>query len=127
MVLAGVVDTSTISTAIGYDMVFVFQNHDRAKKAAQRVAKALTGVKLSAVQEGLARALGYADWFAFEHSDPGTSASPLDQDLSDDAFRARADSQIVALATFLGVPDGDVQFALSMARLTGDRRWTLED
>ncbi|AZS21724.1 MULTISPECIES: hypothetical protein [unclassified Caulobacter] len=108
-------------------MTFVFQNRERAKKAAQRIAKALPDVKLSAVQEGLARALGYQDWFAFEQSPPDRSPSILDQDLSDPEFLARADHQIGALASYLDIPDSDAQYALSAARLTGDRNWSRED
>jgi hypothetical protein len=116
-----------MSTAIGYDMTFVFQNRDRAKKAAQRIVKALPGAKLSSVQEGLARASGYADWYAFEHIDTWQPPSALDQDLPEQEFRARINSQVIALSTHLGLPSGDVQHALSAARFTGDRVWTLGD
>jgi len=108
-------------------MTFVFQNRDRAKKAAQRISKALPGVRLSSIQEGLARALGYADWYAFERAEQGRPPSAVDQDLPEEAFLARVDGQIIALSTHLDVPDGDVQYALSMARLTGDRSWTMVD
>lgn len=108
-------------------MTFVFQNRERAKKAAQRLAKVLPGLKLSAVQEGLARALGYQDWYAFEHGPSDATPSLLDQALTDQAFLDRADGQIATLASHLDVPDGDVQYALSAARLTGDRTWSPAD
>ncbi len=108
-------------------MAFVFLTVGRAKKSAQRLSRALPGVKLSAIQEAIARAVGYPNWFDFERTSAGPSPSPLDQALFEHDFRRRVGQQIAALSEHLSLPDGDVQYALSLARLTGDRIWTQDD
>jgi hypothetical protein len=101
-------------------------NPTRPKKAAKHVAR-LLGVHLAQSQRGMARACGYRDWHELEVGLAGSSPSPLDQELADDDFVQRHTRLSLGLAGALGIPDGDAQYALSGARLTGDRPPSLAD
>jgi hypothetical protein len=101
-------------------------NVTRPKKAAKHVAR-LLGVPLSQAQRGVARACGYRDWHELEGGLAASPPSPLDQDLLQADFVQRHARLSLRLAETLGIPDGDAQYALSEARLTGDRQPCLAD
>lgn len=101
-------------------------NATRPKKAAKHMVR-LLGVPLAQSQQGVARACGYRDWHELEGGLAGSPPSPLDQELADDEFVQRHAQLSLGLAVALGIPDGDAQYALSAARLTGDRLPSLAD
>jgi hypothetical protein len=98
----------------------------RPKKAAKIIAREL-GVPLSITQRAIARACGFRDWHDFEAKASAGLASILDQELSVEAFVTRQARLTLAIAECLGVPDGDVQHAMSGSRLTGDRTISLDE
>lgn len=95
-----------------------FMTADRPKSAAKILSRQ-SGLPLNKCQGAIARGCGYRDWHDLESS--LGSAGTLDQSLLRDDFIARQVELTLAIASDLGVDDGDVQFALSTARLTGDR------
>lgn len=101
-------------------------NLTRPKKAAKHLTR-LLGITLAQSQTGVARACGYRDWHELEGGLAGSPPTPLDQDLSDHVFVQRHAGLSLGLAQALGIPDGDAQYALSGARLTGDRPPSLAD
>lgn len=101
-------------------------NSTRPKKAAKHLSR-LLGVTLSQSQKGVARACGYRDWHELESGLAGSQPSPLDQELADYDFVQRHAQLSLELAAALGISDGDAQYALSGARLTGDRPPSLAD
>lgn len=101
-------------------------NATRPKKAAKHVTR-LLGVPLAQSQQGVARACGYRDWHELEGGLAGSPPSPLDQELADDDVVQRHAQLGLGLAGALGIPNGDAQYALSGARLTGDRPPSLAD
>lgn len=101
-------------------MRIFFPNTTRPKKAARHVAR-LLGVPLSQAQRAVARASGYRDWHEMEGGLDALPPSPLDQELPDEGVIQRHAQLSLGLAKDLGIPDGDAQYALSAARLTGDR------
>ncbi|TGP24472.1 MULTISPECIES: hypothetical protein [unclassified Mesorhizobium] len=107
-------------------MRLFFPNPTRPKKAAKLIADKL-GLRLSSVHHGIARACGYTDWYEFNRNLSASAPSPLDQELSHSEFIERQSYLSLALAHELAVPDGDAQYALSVARLTGDRQPLLGD
>ncbi|RWP10628.1 hypothetical protein [Mesorhizobium sp.] len=107
-------------------MRLCFPNSTRPKKAAKHIGGEL-GLALSAAQNGLARACGYRDWYEFNRSFGADTPSALDQELEHHAFVERQSDLSLALGRELGVQDGDAQYALSAARLTGDRPLLLND
>lgn len=103
-----------------------FPNTNRPKKAAKWIATRL-GIPLSAAQRAISRACGYRDWHDLEVCVDAAPACALDQGLSSEAFVQRQASLCLAIADDLSVPDGDAQYALSGARLAGDRPIQLEE
>jgi len=98
-----------------------FSDAERPKAAAKYLVRLSPHLKLSATQEALARAVGYRDWHELSASlRPGIPALPLG-DEHNAAVRV-----ILDLADELGLADGDVQFALTKARLFG-AAWSLDE
>ncbi len=94
----------------------------RPKNAAKKLAAISPQVKLSAAQEALARALGYRDWHELEKSVHPCAQTPSQFDHTVVAARI-----ILKIVDQLGLPDGDVQFALSKSRVVTDSGWTIDD
>jgi hypothetical protein len=103
-----------------------YPNLTRPKKSAKTVAR-LLGLSLSIAQAAIARICGYQDWHDFELNHAKDSPSALDHHLGQAECVARLTQLTLALATEAGVSDGDAQFALAHARLTGDRPASLEE
>lgn len=96
-----------------------FPNLNRPKKSAKILARQL-GISLSTAQRAVARISGYQDWHNFEKEHSKALPSRLDQELLPKEYIDRQASLSLALANELGIPDGDAQFALANARLSGD-------
>ncbi len=106
----------------------IFQKNDsRVKKAAKVVSCGVSHICHSKILDGLAFGLGYLDWFDFSKCFFDEQPSPLDQELSEAAFRERQVDLICRISTELDVRDELIQYLLSGTRLTGDRKWTLDD
>jgi hypothetical protein len=88
-------------------------------KNAAKILSRQTGLALSRCQAAIARGCGYRDWHDLERSK--TEESTPDQRLSRDNFVDRQVTLTLQIADALGIDHGEVQFALSTARLTGDR------
>lgn len=91
-----------------------FSDLARPKQAAKNLVRLSPGLQLSAVHEALARALGYRDWHEL-------SSSPPSRDATVSCETDAAISIILGLADALGLPDPDIQYAVSKARLLQDR------
>ena len=91
-----------------------FPDLTRPKQAAKKLVRLSPDLRLSAVHEALARALGYRDWHEFSSSSPSTTSAL--QCENDDALRV-----ILDLADAFGLPDSDVQYAMSRASLLQKR------
>jgi hypothetical protein len=108
-------------------MRFHFQNLDRPKKAAKRIARLLGDAPpLSKVQNSLAVTLGYRDWHELDLAHAAQPPLPLDQDLPADDFHRRSANLVQKLAKALNVSASEAQYALLASRLTGDQV-TLDD
>jgi hypothetical protein len=89
-----------------------FGDLDRPKQAAKNLVRLTSSVKLSAAHEALARVLGYRDWHELSISTrPPVASVPREVD-ADDVLRI-----ILGLSEALSLPDPDVQYAISKARL----------
>jgi hypothetical protein len=97
-----------------------FPNTVRPKRAAKHLAAELS-VPLSSAQRAIAHGCGFRDWHELEREIASGPPCPLDQSLSSETFVTRQRDLTLAIAHDLGAFDGDVQYALSTARLTGDR------
>lgn len=94
----------------------------RPKQAAKNLVRLSSDLKLSATHEALACALGYRDWHELSISThPVTSLASLEMSM-DDASRI-----VLDVADTLGLPDPDVQYAVSKARLLRDTPWSMDD
>ncbi|ACF01014.1 hypothetical protein Rpal_2501 [Rhodopseudomonas palustris TIE-1] len=91
-----------------------FPDLARPKQAAKNLVRLSPDLRLSAVHEALAHALGYRDWHEFSSSHPSGASTPLFE--TDDALRV-----ILGVADALELPDPDVQYAISKASLLQDR------
>lgn len=99
-----------------------FSDLIRPKQAAKYLARASTELKLAKVHEALARALGYREWHELSiTSYPNGLAAPDGPGLD------AALLTIIELADALGLPDGDVQYAVSRARLLGATPWSIDE
>jgi len=79
-------------------------------------------IKLSTAHEALARVLGYRDWHDLSiNTQPASLAVSLELEVND------ASRIVLDLADILGLPDPDVQYAISKARLLRDAPWSLDD
>lgn len=91
----------------------------RPKRAAKNLARLTGAPALSSVQAALARSLGYRDWHDLNESPgPDTVVAPN----GPDAPRIISD-----LANLIGLPDADIQYAVSKARLFGSTPWSLDE
>lgn len=95
-------------------MRILFPDLARPKQAAKNLVRLSPGLQLSPVHEALARALGYRDWHELSSSPPSTAATAACE-------TGGAMSIILGLADALGLPDPDIQYAVSKARLLQDR------
>lgn len=99
-----------------------FPDLGRPKQAAKNLVRLSSGLKLSAAHEALARVLGYRDWHELSISTHPVTSSASREAGADDALRI-----VLGLADTLGLPDPDVQYAISKARLLRDAPWPMED
>lgn len=101
----------------GYEMRLLFSDLSRPKQAAKHLARLTGAPPLSTLQSALARTLGYRDWHDFSmHPGPDTPVDPA----GPEALRV-----ITGLADLTGLPDADIQYALSRSRLFGSTPWPL--
>lgn len=103
-----------------------FPNLERPKKAAKRLASGLD-VALHAGQRAVARACGFRDWHNLEQQVASGHVFTLDQSLGADEFIERQTAIVLSIASDLGIADGDVQFVIASAGLTGNRPPQLEE
>jgi hypothetical protein len=99
-----------------------FPDLARPKQVAKKLVRLSSGLKLSAVHEGLARVLGYRDWHELSRSAHLNATAVPREASADDAFRI-----VLDLADALDLPDPDVQYAISKARLLRDRAWSIDE
>jgi hypothetical protein len=104
-----------------------FPNLKRPKKAAQRLSSRLADLKLHVAQEAVARAAGYDNWHELERCHAEQMPTTMDQFWPESDFRTQAAKLIRRVAEVTMVSDGDALDAVSGARLTGDRIWSLDD
>jgi hypothetical protein len=101
-------------------MRILFSDLGRPKAATKYLARLSAQLKLSSTQEALARAAGYRDWHDLTANvQPGQTWPQFSNSVATVPV-------ILALADELGLTAGDVQFALTKARLFGTA-WSLEN
>ena len=98
-----------------------FSDLARPKQAAKNLARLSSELKLAAVHESLAGVLGYRDWHELSMFAQSSTASAATEADVDDGMRI-----VLGLADVLYLPDADVQYAISKARLVGDMPWSME-
>lgn len=97
-----------------------FQNSTRPKKAAKAASDA-TGRSLSACQQAIAKACGYRDWHELEGSFSASADESFSfENCSSDPIEIEA-KLVEAVTRSLDANAGDVQYALAVSRLTGNR------
>lgn len=96
-----------------------FCNIARPKAAAKQLSRLSPEVTLARAQEALARATGYRDW----HELTGSGTSPVASDFSIPTLTP----VVLSLVDTLGLEAGDVQFAISKARMVGPAPWSIAD
>jgi hypothetical protein len=95
-----------------------FPDSSRPKAAAKLLSRISRDVNLAGAQEAIARATGYRDW----HDLAGARAPyPYGFDLDE------AKHVILTIADALELLPGDVQYAVSKARLLSNTPWSLDD
>jgi hypothetical protein len=94
----------------------------RPKQAAKNLVRLSSDLKLSAAHEALARVLGYRDWHELSISACALTSSASHEVAAEDALHI-----VLGLADALGLPDPDVQYGISKARLLRDTPWSIED
>ncbi len=100
-------------------MRILFSDSSRPKAAAKWLSRISSEVKLSSALEAIARATGYRGW----HELAGAAPAPLPS-----AFELEAARHVIlAVADALGLPPGDVQYAIAKSRLLGSAPWRLEE
>ena len=112
--------------ALGEAHEAALSNTSRPKKAAKHLAAWLSQ-PLSSAQRAVARACGYRDWHELTQRVDAGSPCALDQDITIASFIERQSRLTLAIARELSAFDGDVQYALAEARLTGDRSPQLDE
>lgn len=103
-----------------------FPNLTRPKKASKILANLLNR-PLSRAQDAVSKICGYRDWHDLEQAHASLPPTPLDQTIPDKDYIDRQASLALSLADKLCIPDGDAQYALSYARLCGDRPTSLSE
>ncbi len=101
-------------------MRIYFSDLSRPKAAAKLLSHISPDVKLSSVQEAVARATGYRDW----HELAGAKAPVPEQSDFDLNQRKQV---VLTIADALGISPGNVQHIVAKARLLGNGAWTLDD
>ncbi len=99
-----------------------FSDVVRPKQAAKYLAPAGTELKLATVHEALAQALGYRNWH--ELSIMARANKPV---TTEPVGLKDALSIILQLADALVLPEPDVQYAVSKARLLRATPWSIDD
>lgn len=99
-----------------------FPDLTRPKQAAKHLARAAAGPRLATVHEALAQALGYRDWHELSISAQSNGLATSERIELEEALRI-----ILELADALGLPDADVQYAVSKARLLGTAPWSTDE
>ncbi len=94
----------------------------RPKQVAKKLVRLSSGLKLSAVHEAVACMLGYRDWHELSNSTHSDASAVPHEASADDAFRI-----VLDLASALDLPDPDVQYVISKARLLRDRPWSIDE
>ena len=102
-------------------MRIYFAEIERVKLTAKLLSRLSPAVTLANVLENLARASGYRDWHELDASFGGVTNTPTE-------FSPEIAAHLVLeLAAALNLECGDVQFAISKARLLGSSRWSTSD
>ncbi len=102
-------------------MRLYFTHIERPKAAAKFLARLSPEVTLAKAQEALARACGYRDWHELNNSFRDAGPDPTD-------FSIQALTELVlTLSRLLNLECGDVQHALSKARILGPTPWSIDD
>ena len=99
-----------------------FPDLSRPKQAAKNLVRLSSHLNLGATHEALAHVLGYRDWHELSISTHPTTSSVSPAVGADDALRI-----VLGLADSLGLPDPDVQYGISKARLLRDMPWSIDD
>jgi hypothetical protein len=97
-----------------------FSDIARPKAAAKQLSRLSPAVTLAAAQEALARASGYRDWHELAgsvHYQPDASRVCFPELLQ----------LVLSLSDALDLDTGDVQFAISKAKLIQSLSWSVED
>lgn len=102
-------------------MRLYFADIERPKAAAKFLARLSPEVTLSSAHEALARASGFRDWHELTTSFRGSRPDPTDFSIP------AATHLVLALAAALNLECGDVQYALSKARLLCPTPWSMND
>lgn len=98
-----------------------FRDLVRPKQAAKRLAR-LTSGSLAETHEALARVLGYRSWHEFALiAQAGASHPAVTPDLS------LSMTIILELADALTLPDAEIQYEISRARLLSSTPWSIEE
>ncbi|MXO58892.1 hypothetical protein GRI89_04975 [Altererythrobacter salegens] len=102
-------------------MRLYFPDIERPKAAAKFLARLSPEVTLASAHEALACASGYRDWHELSASFHAPGPDPT-------AFSTQVATELVlALALSLNLECGDVQYALSKARLLGAAPWGIDE
>lgn len=102
-------------------MRIYFSEIERLKVAAKLLSRLSPALTLASVHEALARASGFRDWHELGASFGGASHAPTE-------FNHQTAAHLVLqLSAALNLECGDVQFAVSKARLLGSSRWSTND
>lgn len=102
-------------------MRLYFSHIERPKAAAKFLARLSPEVTLANAQEALAHACGYRDWHELNISFRGAGPDPTE-------FSIQVATELVlALAHPLNLECGDVQYALSKARILCPTPWSIDD
>jgi hypothetical protein len=107
-------------------MRYSFPNLTQPKKSAKIIATT-AGLRLASAQKAIAKILGYSDWHDLEQNHSKAAPFATDQIIPHSEYIERQTNLALALASELQIPDGDAQYYLSFARLTGSISTSLAD
>ena len=99
-----------------------FSDLIRPKQAAKYLVRAAAELNLATVHEALARVLGYRDWHELSITAQPNNLHATEHRSLEDALRV-----ILELAAALGLPEPDVQYAVSKARLLRATPWSIDE
>jgi hypothetical protein len=120
MVPSGLVDTLPTCAPKENVMRLRFPNSTRPKKAAKALSD-ITTRPLASCQQAVAKASGYRDWHDLEGSYSLASDCLPENDHQSDDVVQREVSLVLSTVKLLGANAGDVQYALAISRLSGNR------